>query len=517
MAWSGLIRPPQLQHSDTDAGTQRTATWLELFFDLAFLLVVAELAVGFRNDLDPARRAGVRRAVRQRVVGVGRLHLLCQPLRHRRPRLPAGQADRHAGRGRAGGQHHRGDLDPGRPVRALPGRPPPRAGGALPAGLSPCGPGSKPHRRLSRGRGLGRDAVARRGDRADPTPLPLLGGRGRGRGGRPHPGDPAFGRPASCSRSTSQNASGSSSSWCSANQSPRSPSASTRPTGSPTTVTIAVLGFVVAASLWWIYFDLTGAATTSTLSQSCLATAAPPPRHLRLRALAHHPRARPRPGSAWKRPSSTAISQSLHPEPAGCCAAGSPLYLLAVTAIRVGVAGSLRKGPALARGRRTAHPRCRPGQPRSPGRRGGCRDGRARQRGGRRPRHTTPGHTQHSSARERTVGWGLSKCRIQQGPVQDCLERTVLLFLSSTHPSRILSGPPPPFLIHIPVATDQGAKNLRRWSPVLRSYLLRSSPHHRLVGFFFPPFQSPLGGFLVFFSAGRSYVGSKRGLASRSR
>jgi low temperature requirement protein LtrA len=53
LAWSGLIRPPQLQHSDTDAGTQRTATWLELFFDLAFLLVVAELAVGLRNDLTP--------------------------------------------------------------------------------------------------------------------------------------------------------------------------------------------------------------------------------------------------------------------------------------------------------------------------------------------------------------------------------------------------------------------------------------------------------------------------------
>jgi low temperature requirement protein LtrA len=53
VAWSGLIRPPQLQHSDTDAGTQRTATWLELFFDLAFLLVVAELAVGLRNDLTP--------------------------------------------------------------------------------------------------------------------------------------------------------------------------------------------------------------------------------------------------------------------------------------------------------------------------------------------------------------------------------------------------------------------------------------------------------------------------------
>ena len=51
MTWSELIRPPQLQHSETDAGKQRTATWLELFFDLAFVLVVGELAVGLHNDL----------------------------------------------------------------------------------------------------------------------------------------------------------------------------------------------------------------------------------------------------------------------------------------------------------------------------------------------------------------------------------------------------------------------------------------------------------------------------------
>jgi low temperature requirement protein LtrA len=51
MAWSDLIRPPRLQHSETDAGKQRTATWLELFFDLAFVLVVGELAVGLHNDL----------------------------------------------------------------------------------------------------------------------------------------------------------------------------------------------------------------------------------------------------------------------------------------------------------------------------------------------------------------------------------------------------------------------------------------------------------------------------------
>ena len=53
VTWSGLIRPPQLQHSDTVGGTHRTATWLELFFDLAFVLVVAELASGLRNDLTP--------------------------------------------------------------------------------------------------------------------------------------------------------------------------------------------------------------------------------------------------------------------------------------------------------------------------------------------------------------------------------------------------------------------------------------------------------------------------------
>ena len=51
MTWSELIRPPQLQHSEADAGKQRTATWLELFFDLAFVLVVGELAVGLHNDL----------------------------------------------------------------------------------------------------------------------------------------------------------------------------------------------------------------------------------------------------------------------------------------------------------------------------------------------------------------------------------------------------------------------------------------------------------------------------------
>jgi low temperature requirement protein LtrA len=51
MAWSELVRPPRLLQSETDAGKQRTASWLELFFDLAFVLVVGELAVGLRNHL----------------------------------------------------------------------------------------------------------------------------------------------------------------------------------------------------------------------------------------------------------------------------------------------------------------------------------------------------------------------------------------------------------------------------------------------------------------------------------
>ena len=41
----GLVRPPSLQTDST-----RTASRLELFFDLAFVLVVAELATGLRDD-----------------------------------------------------------------------------------------------------------------------------------------------------------------------------------------------------------------------------------------------------------------------------------------------------------------------------------------------------------------------------------------------------------------------------------------------------------------------------------
>lgn len=42
----GLIRAPELRTDD-----DRSASRLELFFDLAFVLVVAELAIDFRADV----------------------------------------------------------------------------------------------------------------------------------------------------------------------------------------------------------------------------------------------------------------------------------------------------------------------------------------------------------------------------------------------------------------------------------------------------------------------------------
>ncbi len=44
----GLVRPPQLRTDDN-----RSASRLELFFDLAFVLVVAELAIALREDVTP--------------------------------------------------------------------------------------------------------------------------------------------------------------------------------------------------------------------------------------------------------------------------------------------------------------------------------------------------------------------------------------------------------------------------------------------------------------------------------
>ena len=53
--WSELVQPPTLQAQRSDTG--RAATWLELFFDLAFIFVIAELALALGKDLTPG---GVR-------------------------------------------------------------------------------------------------------------------------------------------------------------------------------------------------------------------------------------------------------------------------------------------------------------------------------------------------------------------------------------------------------------------------------------------------------------------------
>src|SRR3712207_1993002 len=44
----GLVRPPELNTDES-----RSASRLELFFDLAFVLVVAELAIALREDVTP--------------------------------------------------------------------------------------------------------------------------------------------------------------------------------------------------------------------------------------------------------------------------------------------------------------------------------------------------------------------------------------------------------------------------------------------------------------------------------
>src|SRR5918994_3292117 len=45
-ALKGVVRPPELKTDE-----ERTASRLELFFDLAFVLVVAELAIALREDV----------------------------------------------------------------------------------------------------------------------------------------------------------------------------------------------------------------------------------------------------------------------------------------------------------------------------------------------------------------------------------------------------------------------------------------------------------------------------------
>ena len=74
--------PPRLRTLE-DAGDERHATWLELFFDLVFVVAIAQLADGLAED--PSLRgflifAGLFVAVWWAWVG---LHVLRRPLRYR--------------------------------------------------------------------------------------------------------------------------------------------------------------------------------------------------------------------------------------------------------------------------------------------------------------------------------------------------------------------------------------------------------------------------------------------------
>jgi len=74
----GLVRPPALQIESS-----RTASRLELFFDLAFVLVVAELAGNLREHLGVPSLLRFAGPVHGRVVVVDELHAVREPLRPR--------------------------------------------------------------------------------------------------------------------------------------------------------------------------------------------------------------------------------------------------------------------------------------------------------------------------------------------------------------------------------------------------------------------------------------------------
>jgi low temperature requirement protein LtrA len=109
----------------------------------------------------------------------------------------------------------------------------------------------------------------------------------------------------------------------------------------PTTVTAAILAFVVAASLWWTYFDLTGAATTDTLTQR--AGHRTTPLH-DIYAYGHWPIALglTAAGVGLEDAILHGSQPSLSTAARWILCGGIALYLLSLIAIQGGVAGSLR-------------------------------------------------------------------------------------------------------------------------------------------------------------------------------
>ena len=137
-----LLEPPRLRTLEVDE--ERRATWLELFLDLVFVAAIAEVASTLGADPTAAGLRALPRALSPGRLGLGGLHVLRDPLRHRRPRLPAPDAARHV-RGRRAREHRpgrlarwpeqlrhrlrRGPARPARPLRAGLPRPRDRAPG----------------------------------------------------------------------------------------------------------------------------------------------------------------------------------------------------------------------------------------------------------------------------------------------------------------------------------------------------------------------------------------------------
>ena len=76
---------------------ERHASWLELFFDLVFVVVIAQLARQLVDDQALGGFCDLRRAVRARLHLVAGVHVLRGPVRHRRRRVPRRDARGDAG------------------------------------------------------------------------------------------------------------------------------------------------------------------------------------------------------------------------------------------------------------------------------------------------------------------------------------------------------------------------------------------------------------------------------------
>ncbi len=81
------LAPPQLRTKESEG--HRAATWLELFYDLVFVVAVAVISARAARRYLWRRIRLVLRLLRTALVALGQSHLLRRSLRHRRSRLSA--------------------------------------------------------------------------------------------------------------------------------------------------------------------------------------------------------------------------------------------------------------------------------------------------------------------------------------------------------------------------------------------------------------------------------------------